>query len=238
MSPKVILRITLFSLAGLGLLLSLFVFVPCFDLSASLCRGPRSEKWVALTFDDGPNEPYTSEILEVLKRYRVPATFFLVGKKVEQSPEVVRRILREGFGMGNHSWDHRSFVFMGPREVRREIERWEEIVGEMGSVSLRLFRAPHGWKTPFLAGVLGQKKYRLIGWSRGVWDSDQPGTEILFQRLTRHPTNGEIILLHDGDGDREGGDRSQTVAVLPRVIEFYQGLGFRFVDLATLLSLN
>jgi len=231
--------IVLFVLFVAGVLFLGSVFLPCFSLNDSvICHGPRSEKIIALTFDDGPNEPYTSRVLDLLEARKIPATFFLVGKNVERYPDVVHRMLREGYPVGNHTWDHRPLIWMGPEEIRGEVEKWEEAMASTGLPlpSLKLFRAPHGWKTPFVSRVLHDKGYRLVGWSRGVWDSDQPGTAVLFRRLTRGIGSGDIILLHDGGEARAGIDRSQTVEVLPEIIDHYQSLGFRFVSLQEVLE--
>ena len=222
-----------------------YLLIPCFDpLREVVCHGPRSarsahsERSVALTFDDGPNEPFTSQILDILKEQGVSATFFVVGKNVERFPAAVERIVREGHAVGNHTWDHRSLIGMGPASIRAEIGEWERAMEAIGLPNARLFRAPHGWKTPLLSLVLREKGYRAIGWTRGVWDSDQPGVAVLYHRLTRRPRNGEIILLHDGADARAGIDRSQTVEVLPRAIQFYRSHGFRFVTLREMLGIS
>lgn len=228
--------LSLLFFASVALLLS-STFLPCFNpFGGATCRGLPSEKSIALTFDDGPNEPFTSQILDILRDQKVPATFFLVGKNLEGNREVVRRMIREGHLVGNHTWDHRSLVLMTPSAIREEIDLWEGAMEKIGIPSPKLFRAPHGWKGPFLPSILNKKGYRLIGWTRGVWDSDQPGTEVLYKRLTRLPKNGEIILLHDGGEARQGVDRSQTVEVLTRMIRFYKSHGFRFVTVGEVME--
>ncbi len=227
-------------LAAIFLLSGFFslLLTPCSGFfGKAVCAGPSGPaRQVALTFDDGPNEPYTSQILDVLQEQQVPATFFLVGKNLERNPAVVRRLLAEGHFVGNHSWDHQSLLWKSRQGIEQELEDWEKAMTPFGLPSLKLFRAPHGWKSPWLPSVLREKGYRLIGWGRGVWDSDQPGTELLLQRLTRSPVSGEIILLHDGAEDRQGVDRRQTVELLPRLIAFYRERGFRFVTLQELLG--
>ncbi len=215
-----------------------YVYIPCFDLSgATLCHGPTGslEKTLALTFDDGPQEPYTPQILDVLKRENVPATFFVLGKYVRKHPETVRRLLQEGHAVGNHGDSHTPLAFQDADFARREIEGWEAAMAPIGLPSVKLFRASHGWKNPWLLSLLREKGYRLIGWSVGVWDSDRPGSDVLWKRLQDLP-GGSIVLLHDGDGDREGEDRSQTVAVLTPLIRHYKALGFRFVTVPELLK--
>jgi peptidoglycan/xylan/chitin deacetylase (PgdA/CDA1 family) len=207
--------------------------LPCFSLfHPILCRAEGSEKILALSFDDGPNEPYTSQILDILKQEGIPATFFLVGENVSRYPEVVRRIQAEGHQIGNHSFTHTPVIFMSPDEIRDEIQKWESTLPVALNSDGKIFRAPRGWKSPFLNQVLADKGYRLIGWTRGVWDTDQPGSEVLFQRLTQDIGPGEIILLHDGGNNLAGVDRSDLVAVLPRVLQHYRAQGFRFVKIS------
>ncbi len=216
----------LLSTLGIGLWLA-STFLPCFSLThVPLCRGPQSEKTLALTFDDGPNEPHTSQILDILARYGVRATFFTVGSHMIEHPELISRMQREGHDIGNHTFTHRPLAFANTAEIERELASWESA---FRGAPATLFRAPHGWKSPWLQGTLDRRGYRLIGWTHGVWDSDKPGTEILLKRLRKAAENGAIILLHDGDGDRDRADRSQTLAVLPEFIEYCKNQGFEFL---------
>ena len=229
--------VALLLLIGLGLLTAAMV-LSCFNPfgGGAVCSGPRDKKSVALTFDDGPNEPHTSAILDILKKNQVKATFFLVGQNVERYPAAVGRILRDGHAIGNHTYSHRSLLFADGATARREIEQWEGSVASFGPPSLRLFRAPHGWKNPLVLRAIAGKGYRLIGWSRGVWDSDRPGREVIFRRATSHLKNGEIILLHDGGGTQSGVDRNQTVMVLPSIIRYCRDRGFEFVTVPEMLG--
>jgi len=189
-----------------------------------------SEKILALTFDDGPNEPFTSQILEILEKAKVPATFFVLGRNLNGDIQLLDKMRKSGHEIGNHTFSHRPLVFCSESEIRQELESWEKLVG-----SSQWFRAPRGWKSPFLNRVLRQKGYRLVGWSRGVWDTDQPPADILFKRLTRNLKNGEIILLHDGIDTHVKPDRSSLIEVLPRFLDFCAERGFRFVKLSEVL---
>lgn len=228
-----LLTVFLFTVSGFASLL-----LPCFNLyTPAFCRGDTSQKKIALTFDDGPNEPYTSQILDTLRDYHVPATFFLVGQNVLRYPETVRRIEREGHVIGNHTFTHSPMILMKKEEIRKEIEGCEAALQEAGVHPSSIIRTPHGWRSPFLGSVLKEKGYRLMGWTRGVWDSDQPGVDVLFSRLSDAVSNGAILLLHDGEGNKAGADRSQTAAVLPRIIEEYRKQGFQFVTLAEMVEI-
>lgn len=226
--------VTAFAATTFGLC---YALIPCFNWPlASYCRGDAAKKWVALTFDDGPNEPYTSQILDILAQKQVPAAFFTVGASVSRSPEVVARMLREGHMVGNHTQTHRGLIALKPEEIREELAGWERAVAPIGASAPKLFRAPHGWKSPFLGKILAETGYRLVGWTRGVWDTDRPGEEVLFHRLTARPENGMILLLHDGVEGTPGADRGDLIAVLPKVIDHYRALGFRFVGLPEMMQ--
>ncbi|MFO1462261.1 MAG: polysaccharide deacetylase family protein [bacterium] len=227
------LALLAFAALGWGLAAA---FIPCFPgFGSALCQGPSREKWIALTFDDGPNEPFTSQILDILEAKQVPAAFFTLGNSISRNPEVVARMRRSGFTVGNHTQDHRPLWNLSSAEIASEIESWERAMAPFGIPSPKLFRSPHGWKSPFLSKILEDKGYRLIGWTRGVWDTDNPGEEVLLSRITARPTPGMILLLHDGINGVPGADRSQLVRVLPRIIDDYRAQGFRFVSLGEML---
>jgi peptidoglycan/xylan/chitin deacetylase (PgdA/CDA1 family) len=170
---------------------------------------------VALTFDDGPNPPDTTALLDVLAREGVRAVFFLVGAQVEAHPDVVRRVVDEGHVLGNHSFHHDDLAAWTPDAVRDDLERTlAAIRTAVPGAEVPFFRAPFGrWgRTVPVARALGM---RSVGWSLSVEDWVPPGTHELVRRLGAL-TPGGIVLLHDG-----GGDRSQTVeavaALIPRL---------------------
>lgn len=226
----------LVSFISMGLLFSTHL-LPCFNFYYSAyCRGPAAPKQIALTFDDGPNEPYTSQILDILKKQHVKATFFIVGLNATRYPQVVKRIQEEGHIIGNHTFSHSPLLFKNKAEIQMEIENWEKVMDDIGIHYSHWFRAPHGWRSPFLPSVLQERGYRLAGWTRGVWDSDKPGIDVLYHRLSKGVAGGDIILLHDGEDIKTGADRSQTVGVLPQIIGDYKNQGFRFVTLTEMAT--
>ena len=230
---------------SLGLLMSslalaygvLFTFVPCFQLfDPPFCRGSQNQKWVALSFDDGPQEPTTSQILDILHRQQIPATFFVVGRAVKKYPQILQRIASEGHTIGNHTYSHRPRIFFSEETIQAEMDQWEQVVQPLISIHDKIFRAPHGWKSFTLKNILSQRGYRLVGWTYGVWDSDQPGTEILLERLKKKLAPGAVILLHDGEGNEGKADRSQTADVLEPFIQYARNQGFRFVTIPEMMG--
>ena len=198
----------------------------------ALARLPGDEPVVSLTFDDGPNPRATPLILDVLARERVHATFFVLGRHADQWPALVRRMADEGHQLGNHGYWHRKLHRRGPRYVRDDLSRGTEaIVRASGGVRPRHFRAPHGFRSPWVTRIAQSLGQRTVGWSLGVWDSARPGAHAIARRALEGLRPGSILLLHDGDGYDAQGDRMQTAEALPLIIDGLRARGFRFATL-------
>src|SRR5881409_3417467 len=135
-------------------------------------RGPTRERVAYLTFDDGPNPGATEPILETLAASEVPAAFFLVGEHVRRFPEVARRVAAAGHEVGNHTLRHQKLHMRGPRRIREELERAHELIVDATNQVPRCFRAPHGYRNPFVGVATRRLGYTVFGWTFGVWDSD------------------------------------------------------------------
>jgi peptidoglycan/xylan/chitin deacetylase (PgdA/CDA1 family) len=192
---------------------------------------PGDEPVVSLTFDDGPNPRATPRILDVLRRERVRATFFVLGRHAERWPEIVRRAALEGHQLGNHGYFHRKLHRRTPAYVRDDLTRGTEQIVRASGVRPRHFRAPHGFRSPWVTPIASSLGQRTVGWSLGVWDSARPGADAIAYRALEGMQAGSILLLHDGDGYDPDGDRLQTAEALPAIIEGLRGRGFRFTTL-------
>jgi peptidoglycan-N-acetylglucosamine deacetylase len=192
---------------------------------------PGHEPVVSITFDDGPNPHATPRILEVLRRERVRATFFVLGKHAERWPELVRRTAVEGHQLGNHGYHHRKLHRRSPAYVRDDLTRGTEAILRASGVRPRHFRAPHGFRNPWVTPIAASLGQRTVGWSLGVWDSARPGADVIAARVLEGMNAGSILLLHDGDGYDPGGDRLQTAEALPLIIAGLRRRGFRFTTL-------
>ena len=186
---------------------------------------------LALTFDDGPNPLATPAILDALKERGVKASFFILGRHAERWPAIVRRVAEEGHAIGNHGYYHRKLHLKSPSYVRRDLELGTAAIVDACGVRPKFFRAPHGFRSPWVTTIARSLGQRTVGWTRGVWDSDRPGVEVIAGRTIRAARPGAILLLHDGDGYDEGGDRMQTARAVPRIIDAVQRAGFHFVTL-------
>lgn len=199
-------------------------------------RGPAASRNLYLTFDDGPNSSATPQILDTLARLDVPASFFLVGAHVRHAPDIARSIHAAGHEIGNHTDTHSKLHLKGPRSTADELRRAHQTIVDVVGQTPRLFRAPHGYKSPFLAHAARELGYRMVGWTFGVWDSDCPGADTIRRRVSAKIRPGAIVLLHDGDGYDPHGDRSQTAEALSGIITDARERGFAFRPLAELLA--
>ena len=200
-----------------------------------VARGPQDGRSIYLTFDDGPNPTATARILEVLAAEDVPAAFFLVGEHVRRFPGLARAVTDAGHAAGNHTSSHVKLHRCGPRRVRRELEAAHATIAEATGTAPRLFRAPHGYRNPFVGRTARRLGYTVVGWSYGVWDSARPGVAAIRARVRRRLSPGAIVLLHDGDGYDPHGDRRQTADALPGIVHDARAAGFQFRPLSDLV---
>jgi peptidoglycan/xylan/chitin deacetylase (PgdA/CDA1 family) len=226
------LTLALLALLGAGVYLA-WVYLPDVDLpGASPRRGRAGQGRVALTFDDGPNGADTAAILDTLRRHGARATFFCVGEAACAQPDVVQRMVAEGHVVGNHTMNHRKLAWLRPAEVERQIASAQEALIDAGAPPPRLFRAPHGFKSPFLRRALRRAGLRLVAWTHGVWDTDRPGAEVIAARSIKRLRDGVILLLHDGG---RGKDRSQTATALDAILTECARRNLRTVTLPELI---
>jgi peptidoglycan-N-acetylglucosamine deacetylase len=198
-------------------------------------RGPH-EPVVFLTFDDGPNPGVTESILDTLQDEAAPATFFMVGRHVERYPTTADAVAHARQEIGNHSYSHRKLHRAGPGQVAAEIRRAHQAIAGVTGQIPRSFRAPHGYRGPFVARAIEPYHYQSFGWTLGVWDSARPGVELIRARVRRGLRPGAIVLLHDGDGYNPSGDRWQTAAALPGIIRDVRDAGYRLGPLWSLIA--
>jgi len=205
------------------------------DLSGASLRGGRPEgRQVALTFDDGPG-PDTPAVLDALDAAGVRATFFVLGTAAVARPELVREVARRGHLVALHGYSHRKLHFASPREVADELDRGRDAIRAAGVEPAPYFRAPHGFKGPILGRALRRRGLTLVGWTRGVWDTERPGADAIAERACDRMRGGEILLLHDGCGT-PGIDprRDQTAAALPAIVRRWRDAGYELVTIDAL----
>jgi peptidoglycan/xylan/chitin deacetylase (PgdA/CDA1 family) len=199
-------------------------------------RGRRDTNRVYLTFDDGPNPVATARILDTLAADGVPAAFFQVGRHVRRFPGLARQVAAAGHVIGNHTDQHVKLHLHGPRFTRDALQAAHRTLVEVTGVAPRSFRAPHGYRNPFVNRAARELGYQVFGWSYGVWDTALPGSEIIRARVRKGLRPGAVILLHDGDGYDPDGDRTQTAAALPGIVRDVRDAGYEFAPLSELIA--
>jgi peptidoglycan-N-acetylglucosamine deacetylase len=200
-----------------------------------IANGRVTSTRAAITFDDGPSAEYTPPILDALAAAGVRATFFVLGRHVRAHPEIARRIVAEGHELASHGDDHSLLTFQGPTEIARQLRALDEaVIHATGGEPTPLFRAPHGFRSPFLVPVARRLGYRVVGWTAGVWDTTKPGVDRIVARSVAALRPGAIILLHDADGSGNHDDRTQTVDALPQIIAAGHRDGLEFVTISEL----
>lgn len=215
---------------------------------ATLVRGPAADRVVALTFDDGPNPPYTNAILKVLREERVHATFFVVGRAAAAYPQVLREEYRDGDVIGNHSWDHAHLIAMTPPMLARSLERTDAAVYAATGEHTHLMRPPFGARDWLVLSQARRLGYTTVMWSVPLArDWEYPPASVIAERILERVTNGSIVVLHDGNRGRLCAaehlaprvcDRSADIAATRQIVETLKARGFRFVTIPQLQRLD
>ncbi|HZJ64968.1 MAG TPA: polysaccharide deacetylase family protein [Kofleriaceae bacterium] len=195
-------------------------------------HGSTDRNAVALTFDDGPSMPYTAQLLAILDANHVRATFFMIGKNVEQLPAAAKAVADAGHAIGNHTFGHPNLNFERESQVGTELARAESAITAATGMRPRLFRPPYGDVDRFTLHESRQLGYVAVEWSVSSKDWQMPGSDAIVANVLRDVHNGAIILMHDG-----GGDRSQTVEAVARLIPELQQRGYELVTVPELLGL-
>jgi polysaccharide deacetylase family sporulation protein PdaB len=200
-------------------------------LQIPFAHGRQDFPEVALTFDDGPNPPYTSQILATLQNYHVHATFFTVGRQIEAHSALEQQESDQGHLVENHSWSHANFNTLTSESMNWQLTTTNDAVYKITHIRPKLFRPPYGAYNSTLLNIATSLNLTTVTWNVDPRDWTRPGTDVIVSRVLNQTKNGSIILMHDG-----GGDRSQTVAALPTIIEQLQQRGFCFVTVQQLLD--
>jgi peptidoglycan-N-acetylglucosamine deacetylase len=198
----------------------------------SLARGT---KQLALTYDDGPNDPHTLRLLEVLAEHNVRATFFLIGRYVQQRPEIVREVVKAGHVIGNHTFTHPLLTFKTAAEVRIELSDCRSAIQDAVGEHSNLFRPPFGGRRPAVLRIARQLGLEPIMWNVTGYDWDAPPAVVIEKKVSSRMRGGDVILLHDGGHKQMGADRSQTVLATDHLITRYKSEGYDFMTIQQML---
>ena len=204
-------------------------------VSASPIRTYRSvdtdAKRIALTFDDGPHPHQTREILDVLAKYDVRATFFMVGENVVNYPDAAKAVAQAGHEIGNHTFSHCRVSASKAEELEHEMERCEEVIEECCGCETRLFRPPEGCITPFVESCAVEEDYSLILWSLDTRDWEGRSAEAITRAVLKEIRPGAIVLMHDYIGKN-----AHTAEALRLLIPQLLQNGYELVSVSELLE--
>jgi peptidoglycan/xylan/chitin deacetylase (PgdA/CDA1 family) len=219
-------------LAVLVLTAILVLRAPFMKYAFGVNRAITQEKVIALTYDDGPLPPYTLDLLDTLDRYQAKATFFEVGQRIQEHPEVTQAVIDRGHELANHSFSHPSMIFKAPNFTRSEIETTDQLLTSLGFTGTIHFRPPWGRRLLVVPVQMWQMGKKLIMWDVDSKDYRQDYTpEAIAQQVIDRIRPGSIVVMHDG-----GGDRSRSVAATDLILKTLSQQGYRFQTVSDLMQ--
>lgn len=191
------------------------------------------EKVVAITFDDGPDDIYTNQVLDLLEEYDAKATFFVLGKIAEKHPEVILRQYEEGHELANHTYSHPKKPTLS--QIEEEMRKTNGIIYSITGFKPTLFRPVGGEYTDGMIGVAVKLGYTVILWSwhQDTQDWKNPGVNKIVKKVLDGTKPGDVILFHDG-----GSDRTQTVEALKKILPELKKQGYKFVTISEMLEIK
>jgi peptidoglycan/xylan/chitin deacetylase (PgdA/CDA1 family) len=193
-----------------------------------------SEKVIAITFDDGPNSVYTSQLLDIFSEVKGKATFFMIGEQMKENPEIVKNVYEQGHEIGNHTYTHAKLSELSQVECLNEVERNEQLIQDLTGKMPAVLRPPYLDYNEEIAALMKQKGYPMIGaLNLEAQDWEMPGVEHILSKSKECVKNGSILIFHDGYGDR-----SQSIEAVRLLVEDLKSEGYQFVTVSELLKLS
>jgi len=210
---------------------------------------------LALTYDDGPNDPHTLRLLEVLAEKEAKATFFLIGRYVRQRPDIVREIAAAGHAIGNHTFTHPNLIFASAERTRLELQQCQDAIADAVGEVPKLFRPPFGGRRPSTLRIARELGLEPVMWNITGWDWNAPPATVIArgfnkklvalqpmaegqygEKVRQRKLRGGVILLHDGGHVALGADRSQTVLATEGCIPYWKAAGYELVTVPEMMA--
>ena len=191
---------------------------------------------LALTYDDGPNDPHTLRLLEILARHDVRATFFMIGRHVQQRPQIARAVAQAGHALGNHTFTHPNLIFCSEMQTRIQLAGCTRAIEDVVGQTPKLFRPPFGGRRPSTLRIVRELGLTPVMWNVTGWDWDAHSSDAIERKVSKQIRGGDVILLHDGSHRQLGMDRSHTVAATDALLTRYKGEGFQFATVPEIIG--
>ncbi|MFZ1918296.1 MAG: polysaccharide deacetylase family protein [Terriglobales bacterium] len=203
----------------------------------TFAAGKRESRRIALTYDDGPNDPHTLKLLEVLGKHGVHATFFMIGKFVRERPDIARAVAAAGHLIGNHTFTHPLLIFKSEAQTRTELVDCRCALTEAVGDHSRLFRPPFGGRRPATLRIARELGFYTVMWNVTGYDWTAPPASVIEKKVARqlHTGGGDVVLLHDGGHRAMGADRAHTVIATDSLIRQYKERGYEFVTVSEMM---
>ncbi|HEV2112510.1 MAG TPA: polysaccharide deacetylase family protein [Terriglobales bacterium] len=225
--------------ASAGGIYSYGAMAPQSQLFGATVHDGSDPRQIALTYDDGPNDPHTLRLLDVLAKHNVKATFFLIGRFVAQRPDIAQRIAAAGHAIGNHTYTHPKLVFTSQANLKQELTRCEQALRDAVGDHSNLFRPPFGGRRPDVLRTIRAQGLVPVMWSVTCFDWKETTTDRVMAHATRQiaaqTARGKIVLLHDGGYRAMGTDRAHTVEATDRLLARYKGK-YQFVTVPEMVT--
>jgi peptidoglycan/xylan/chitin deacetylase (PgdA/CDA1 family) len=206
----------------------------------TVATAPRASKQIALTYDDGPNDRHTQDLLAVLAKHNVVATFFMIGRYVRERPEIARAAAAAGHVIGNHTFTHPLLTLLSQAQTRAELSSCHQALEHTIGVHSALFRPPFGGRRPATLRIARALGLDPIMWNVTGYDWNAPPASVIEKKVVRQvdAAKGGIVLLHDGGHRALGADRAQTVIATDNLIRRYKDQGFTFVSVPQMMGVG
>jgi peptidoglycan/xylan/chitin deacetylase (PgdA/CDA1 family) len=204
----------------------------------TIASGARGSKQIALTYDDGPNDPHTLKLLDVLAKHNVRATFFMIGRYVRQRPDIARAVAQAGHAVGNHTFTHPLLIFKSAAQTRTELVDCQSALQDAIGEHSNLFRPPFGGRRPATIKIARELGMRTVMWNVTGYDWNAPPAAVIEKKVERQMRGGDVILLHDGGHRALGANRAQTVIATENLILRYKDQGYEFVTIPEMRAVS
>ena len=199
----------------------------CYEIISKLNPGP-SEKFIALTFDDGPHHTNTPNLLKILKDYHVKATFFVVGERAELYPDVISQIAADGHEIGNHTWNHRNLSKSTLKQAEKTLNKTDEVIKRLTSKGCKLVRPPYGAINKQVRNLLNDHGWHEVMWDVDSRDWENKNSDAVIWRIMKTITPGSIILMHD--------IHPYSITAMPTIIKTFKDCGYEFITVSELIK--